>query len=195
MIVVGDTIISREVLDTYFCCDLKKCHGACCIEGESGAPIAPEEVELICKSYPHIEQYLPQSNVDYIEQKGLMYEDTDGDLVTQIVEGERCVFTCFEPDQSARCAFEKSYTEGGSCTFYKPISCHLFPIRVTQLRNGQKALNFSRWSPICDPALDLGRELGLRVYQFLKAPLIRAYGEEWYEQLVAQAEIYFSNKK
>lgn len=195
MIFVGDILISSEVLETYFCCDLEKCHGACCIEGESGAPIKADEIESICDSFQDIVPILPQSNIEYIEQNGLMYEDADGDMVTQIVDGGRCVFTCFEPDQSARCAFEMSYNEGGGCSFYKPISCHLFPIRVAQLSNGRQALNYSRWFPICEPARDLGKKLGIRLYQFLKEPLIRAYGEEWYEQLLAEADQYFYVQK
>ncbi|MDD7558334.1 MAG: DUF3109 family protein [Porphyromonas somerae] len=195
MIIVGDIIVSSEVLETFFCCDLEACHGACCIEGESGAPIEREEVEMICNAFPNVQRLLPEKHLKYIEEHGLMYEDADGDLVTQIIDGEQCVFTCLEKDNSVRCAFEKCYTEGIDRSFYKPISCHLYPIRVSQLRDGKKALNYSRWVPICEPARELGRKLNLRVYQFLKEPLIRAYGKEWYEQLVEQAELYFQNKE
>lgn len=195
MIVIDDVLVSSEVIETYFTCDLEACKGACCIEGESGAPLIDQEMKPLCMAVPLIENYLPQSNRAYIEGHGLMYEDSDGDMVTQIIDGERCVFTCFECDGSARCAFEKGYSEGKNDVFYKPISCHLFPIRVSVLRDGRHALNYSRWAPICEPARALGEKLGVRVYQFLKEALIRAYGEEWYDKLVEQAELYLAEKE
>lgn len=195
MIVVDDVLVSSEVLETYFVCDLEACKGACCIEGESGAPLIDQEMEPLCQAVPHIVEYLPQSNQEYMEEHGLMYQDSDGDMVTQIIEDERCVFTCFEKDGSARCAFEKAYSEGKNDLFYKPISCHLFPIRVSVLSDGRHALNYSRWYPICEPARALGKREGVRVYQFLKDPLIRAYGEEWYDKLVEQATLYLEQKE
>lgn len=192
---VGDKLVSSEIFDTFFTCDLDACKGACCIEGESGAPVDESEVEHLCAAFSSIESYLPASNREYIEDHGAMYIDVDGDNVTQIVDGGRCVFTCFEKDGSARCAFEKSYSLGDNRLFYKPISCHLFPIRVTRLRDGREALNYYRWTPICEPARLLGKKLGVRVYQFLKEPLIRAYGNEWYEKLVEQAVLYLEGKK
>lgn len=195
MIVVDDVLVSSEVLETYFVCDLQACKGACCIEGESGAPLIDQELEPLCKAVPRILEYLPQSNQEYMEEHGLMYEDSDGDMVTQIMDGERCVFTCFEKDGSARCTFEKAYSENKNDVFYKPISCHLFPIRVSVLSDGRHALNYSRWYPICEPARALGKKEGVRVYQFLKEPLIRAYGEEWYDKLVEQAELYLEKKE
>lgn len=122
-----------------------------------------------------------------------MYTDMDGDLVTNIIEGGRCVFTCSEPDGSCRCAFEKSYTEGRNALFYKPISCHLYPIRMSRVGDSI-ALNYHRWQPICEPARALGRKLGLRVYQFVKEPLIRAFGEEWYAKLERVADEYLGEE-
>lgn len=194
MIEIGNVLVSSEVIDTYFVCDLEACKGACCIEGESGAPIAHNEIELIRDAFQDIQSYLPADHLEYISKNGVMYEDIDHDIVTQIIEGERCVFTCFEKDGSARCAFEKAWNEGHNRSFYKPISCHLFPIRVTELRNGKKALNYSRWYPICEPARLLGEKLGIRLYQFLKEPLERAFGEKWYVQMVEQAELYLRAK-
>lgn len=195
MIEIDNVLVSSEVLETYFTCDLKACKGACCIEGESGAPLINQEMKPLCKAVPLIMNYLPESNREYMDKNGLMYEDADGDMVTQIVDGGRCVFTCFEEDGSARCAFEKAYSEGKNDVFYKPISCHLFPIRVSVLRDGRHALNYSRWRPICEPARALGKHKGVRVYQFLKEPLIRAYGEEWYDKLVEQAMLYLEKKE
>lgn len=195
MIVVDDIIVSSEVVETYFACDLEACKGACCIEGESGAPIIDQEIEPLCQAATLIMEYLPQSNQEYIEQHGLLYEDSDGDLVTQIIDGGRCVFTCFEEGGAARCAFEKACSEGKNDVLYKPISCHLFPIRVSVLANGKHALNYSRWYPICEPARAFGKRNNVRLFQFLKEPLIRAYGEEWYDKLVEQAQLYLEEKE
>lgn len=186
---VNGILVSTEVIDTYFCCDLEACHGACCIEGESGAPVRLEEEPLIQKAYPLVRHYIPESQQRYIQRHGLTYTDADGEAVTMIVDGRECVFTCFEKDGSARCAFEKGCTEGTSRDFYKPLSCHLFPIRASRI-GGSIALNYQRWQPICEPARKRGRELGIRVYQFVKDPLIRAFGNEWYEQLCEMAEAY-----
>lgn len=194
MVIIDDIIVSTDVLETFFECDLEACKGACCIEGESGAPILEVEESLICQAYPCIESYLSVENKSYIEQYGLMYTDLDGEMVTNIIKGRECVFTTFEEDGSARCAFEKAHSEGNNDILYKPISCHLFPIRIQQLHSGQ-ALNYFRWKPICEPAREKGRRNGIRLYQFLKEPLIRAYGEEWYGKLLEQAEEYFRDKE
>lgn len=191
---VGDVLLSSEIIDTYFCCDLAACGGACCIEGESGAPVLDQESDLVCRSYPIIEPYLDDESRDYIADSGLMYTDMDGDLVTNIIDGGRCVFTCAEMDGSCWCAFEKSYSEGVNTVFYKPISCHLYPIRMSQV-GGSIALNYHRWSPICEPARALGSSVGMRLYQFVKEPLIRAFGEEWYEELVAVADRYIEGEE
>lgn len=192
MIEIENTIVSTEVIETFFCCDLEKCGGACCIEGESGAPLLEVEKDLICQAYPLVEHLLPQKNKDYIAEHGLMYYDGDGDLVTNIIEGGECVFTCPEKGGSCRCAFEKEYNEGKNDIFYKPISCHLYPIRLTQYTDFI-AVNYHRWIPICEPARALGKQLGLRLYKFLKEPLIRAFGEEWYEKLEQEAEAYLNS--
>lgn len=192
MIEIENTIVSTEVIETYFCCDLEQCKGICCIEGESGAPLLEVERDLICQTYPTIQHLLPLKNIDYIERKGLMYYDEDGDLVTNIIDGGECVFTCTEKDGSCRCAFEKEYNEGKNETFYKPISCHLYPIRLTQYSDFI-AVNYHRWSPICEPARTLGKKLGIRLYQFVKEPLIRAFGTEWYEKLEKEATSYLNS--
>lgn len=190
---IRGVLVSSEVVETFFCCDLNACKGACCIEGEGGAPVEEAEVPLILEAYPIIEQYLPSEQIAYIENKGLMYTDDDGDLVTNIVSGRQCVYTCYESNGAARCAFEKAYTEGKNRKFYKPISCHLYPIRVQRLGENL-ALNYHRWIPICEPARIKGRELGIRVYQFLKEPLIRMFGEEWYSELCRKAELEIENE-
>lgn len=187
MIVIDDAIVSFDVIETFFCCDLEQCKGACCIEGESGAPLLEIEAPLIEEAYPQVQHLLPPKNLDYIANTGLYYTDSDGDLVTNIIDGRECVFTCTESDGSCRCAFEKEYNEGHNRTIYKPISCHLYPIRLTQYRDFI-AVNYHRWQPICEPARALGERLGIRLYQFVKEPLIRAFGEEWYDKLTLAAE-------
>ncbi len=191
---VDGILVSSEVIDTYFCCDLDACHGACCIEGDSGAPVLAQEEPLLEKTYPLVRTYIPEAQQRYIRKHGLTYTDEDGETVTMIAAGRsQCVFTCFEADGSARCAFEKGYTEGANPYFYKPLSCHLFPIRMQRMGD-TVALNYERWFPICEPARKHGREVGVRVYQFVKAPLVRAFGEEWYEQLCTVAEAYLQWK-
>ncbi|MDO4695252.1 DUF3109 family protein [Porphyromonas sp.] len=193
MIEIDDTIVSTEIIETFFCCDLEKCKGACCIEGESGAPLLDVEKDLICQAYPLIEHLLPEKNKEYIGQHGLMYYDGDGDLVTNIIRGGECVFTCIEKDGSCRCAFEKEYNEGNNNNiFYKPISCHLYPIRLTKYKDFI-AVNYHRWKPICEPARELGKKLGIRLYEFVKDPLIRAFGEEWFRKLEIETERYLAD--
>ena len=190
MIEVEDTIISRDVIETFFCCDLDACGGACCIEGESGAPVLESEKEAVCMAYPLVEHLIPEKNKQYIESKGLMYYDDDNDLVTNIIGGRECVFTCYESNGSCRCAFEKGFSTGVNEVFYKPISCHLYPIRLTQYRDFI-AVNYHRWE-ICEAARTKGEQLGLRLYKFLREPLIKAFGEAWYEKLEHEAELYLN---
>lgn len=194
MIIIDDIIVSTEVLETYFECDLEVCKGACCVEGESGAPLLDEEKLLIAQAYPKIESLLSLRSRRYISEKGPMYIDDDGDLVTNIICGNECVFALFEEDGSARCAFEKAYTQGQNEVLYKPISCHLFPIRIQPLHQGM-ALNYMRWKPICEGARRKGKNNSVRLYQFLKEPLIRAFGEAWYDKLLEEAETYFRDKE
>ncbi|MDO5036303.1 MAG: DUF3109 family protein [Porphyromonas sp.] len=193
MLSIGGVLVSSEVIETYFACDLEACKGVCCIEGDAGAPVTSEEALLIEQAYPIIKPLLPKLNLRLIKKKGFTYRDMDNELVTSIAESKdgRCLFTCFEEDGSCRCGFEKSYTERlGNDLFYKPLSCHLYPIRVQVLRDGTHALNYDRWYPICEPARKRGRKEGIRMYQFLKSALIRAYGEEWYHELEEVAEAY-----
>lgn len=186
MIDIDDVIVSRDVVQQYFCCDLEKCKGACCIDGESGAPLLKEELQPIAETLESINPYLSKEKNQCIKNQGIAYEDFEGELVTSLVDGRDCVFTCIEGDGSCRCAFEKTYTEGVQKKFYKPISCHLYPIRITEYSTFT-AVNYHKWH-ICEPAIKLGKKLNLRVYQFLKEPLIRRFGREWYEKLEEIAE-------
>ncbi|MGL4227891.1 MAG: DUF3109 family protein [Tannerellaceae bacterium] len=180
MVQIDDTIISLDVFDAKFICDLDKCKGECCVEGESGAPLEDDEVAKLEAVLPIVWDDLSEEAKAVIDAQGVAYEDMDGDMVTSIVNGKDCVFTCYDASGMCKCAIEKAYREG-KVDFYKPISCHLYPIRLEKYREFT-AVNYHRWS-VCKAAEILGQKEGLPVYKFLKEPLIRKFGSEWYEQL------------
>ena len=168
-----------------FCCDLSCCKGVCCIEGDAGAPVTIDEVAAIENLLPEIEQHLSPEAKDVISKQGVAYTDASGDLVTNIVNGKDCVFTCYGSDGCCYCAIERAFREG--CTsFMKLLSCHLYPIRITKV-GSYKALNYNRWD-ICKAAVIKGKREGIPVYKFLKEPLIRCFGEEWYNELETVVE-------
>lgn len=180
-------MVSLDVAERFFCCDLDKCLGECCIEGDAGAPISEEENEIIKKILPEIWDDLLPGAKRAIEEGGVSYVDEEGDLVTQIVDGRNCAFSYYGENGMCLCAIEKAYREG-RIDFYKPISCHLYPVRITE-RPGFVAVNYHRWK-ICKCAEILGRQKGVRAYQFLKEPLIRRFGQEWYDELAATCDEY-----
>ncbi len=185
MVQIDDVVVSLDVFTQQFICDLSVCKGACCIEGDAGAPVEKEEVALLEEILPAVWNDLSEEARAEITRNGVAYTDSDGDLVTSIVHGKDCVFTCYDEQGNCFCAIEKAYREGKT-TFYKPISCHLYPIRIGDY-GVYKAVNYHRWD-ICQCARDLGKREGVAVYRFLKAPLIRKFGKEWYEELEAVAE-------
>ena len=180
MLQIQDTIISFDVLEETFVCDLSVCKGICCVEGESGAPVEESEIACLEKALPAIWNDLSPAAKKVIETQGLVYRDAGGEYVTSIVDGKDCVFTCYDEKRICRCAIEKAFREG-KIDFYKPVSCHLYPVRVRQY-NGFRTVNYHRWK-VCEAAVSLGKKQGVKVWQFLKEPLIRKFGEEWYEQL------------
>jgi hypothetical protein len=191
MLQIDDTIISLELLDEHFVCDLNSCKGICCIEGDDGAPLEDAEVKIIEDLLPVIWDDLTETSKEVIRRQGVSYIDDDGEPVTSIVNGAECVFTYTDKDGTCKCAIEKAFREGKT-NFYKPISCHLYPVRL-QKYDEFTAVNYHRWS-VCSCARKLGGKLGVPVYQFLKEPLIRRFGHEWFEQLeIADEE--FKNKK
>ena len=185
MIQIDDVVVSLDVLREKFLCDLDACKGECCIEGDAGAPVELEEVEKLEEVLPVIWEELSPEAREVIDRQGVVYTDSEGDLVTSIVGGKDCVFTCYDADGTCKCAIEKAYREGKT-DFYKPVSCHLYPIRVTQYRDF-KAVNYHRWS-VCKAAEILGKKEQLPVYKFLKEPLIRKFGQAWYKALEECAE-------
>ncbi len=187
MLQIKDTLVSLDLAEQFFCCDLDTCLGECCIEGDAGAPITEEEKKKIEEILPVIwNDLLPQAQAE-IEANGVGYVDEEGDLVTSIVEGKNCVFTCYAPGGMCQCAIEKAY-RAGKIDFYKPSSCHLYPVRLKEYSTFT-AVNYHRWK-ICKCAELLGRKNNLRVYQFLKEPLTRRFGKEWYDELVMACEAY-----
>ena len=179
MILIDDTLLSTELFDRKFCCDLKACKGACCVEGESGAPLTPEELGEVERAFPVIRDRLKPDSLAVIEREGLHVVDADGDHVTPIVEGKECVYATFDADGTAKCAFEQAHLEG-KLAWRKPISCHLYPIRLTQLKD-LVAVNYHRW-PICVSAVKCGAGLDLSVLQFCRSSLERRFGEAWFQE-------------
>ena len=205
IIQIDDVLVSAEILTESFCCDLSKCRGICCIEGDAGAPITLEEVALLEDNLDVVKKYLSTEAQLIIAAQGVAYTDKEGDLVTSIVNGKDCVFTCYKDinlnssniDNSAEasdniikdcclCAYERAYRKG-LISWPKPISCALYPIRESKLSNGMIALVYHRWE-VCKDAIKKGKELSLPLYIFLKEPLIRRFGAEWYEALCTAAK-------
>ncbi len=182
---IGDVLVSSDIFTEYFCCDLDACHGECCVEGDAGAPVTLDETAEIEDTLDAVWNDLTANAQAVIDKQGVAYCDREGDLVTSIVGGKDCVFTCHE-NGCCFCALEKAFRTGRT-PFVKPISCALYPIREKRLSDGHIGLNYHRWN-VCAPAVRKGRELKLPLYRFLEAPLTRRFGEEWYKELVAVAE-------
>lgn len=191
---IGNVLISTDIITEKFCCDLSKCKGMCCIEGDAGAPVEFYEIADIEQSADIVWSGLSASAQSVIERQGVVYNDRDGDLVTSIVNGKDCVFTCYKNldwdgetiKDCCLCALESAYREGKS-SFCKPISCSLYPIREKKMSNGMVGLNYHKWD-ICRDAREKGKALDLPVYKFLKEPLTRRFGTEWYAELEQVAE-------
>lgn len=179
--------MSLDIVERFFICDLDACRGQCCLDGDAGAPLAPGEADEIRKVLPIIIDDLLPAAREEIERNGVSYIDCEGDEVTALVNGGLCAFATVAPDGSWRCAIEAACREG-RCSFMKPVSCHLYPIRVKKY-DTFTALNYHRWR-ICKAAEVLGRAKGVRVYEFLEGPLRRRFGDEWYEELALTCREY-----
>ena len=195
MIQIDDKLISEDLFSEEFVCNLAKCKGICCVEGDAGAPLEEDETKILDEIYPKIKPYLRPEGIQAIEEQGTYTLDFEGDLVTPLVNNAECAYVIFDEKGYTKCAIEKAY-EDGVIDWQKPISCHLYPIRITEYSNFS-AINYHEWD-VCSDACTLGKELGVKVYQFLKKPLIRKYGEDFYQTLSEAAEEWekeFGKKK
>lgn len=187
MLQIDDTIISLDLFNERFVCDLSSCKGICCIEGDAGAPLLEEEIDIIEDLLPVIEDFLSETSKEIIRKQGVFYIDEEGEPVTSIVDDKECVFTYTDEDGICKCAIEKAYSEGKT-DFYKPISCHLYPVRIQKYKDFE-AVNYHQWK-VCECGRILGNNVKVPVYKFLKEPLIRKFGTEWYEQMeIADQEL------
>ena len=181
IIQIDNFLISPDIVSERFVCDLEKCHGACCIIGDSGAPLSERECLILEKEITAISRFIRPEGVSALDRQGAYIKDSDGDLVTPLVNGEECAYTVFDDKNNCLCGIEFAHRAGKSPLF-KPDSCWLYPIRVSYLSNGLTALNLHRWH-ICRDAFAKGKREDIPVYKFLKEPIIRTFGEKLYEQL------------
>lgn len=185
MIQIGKTLISEDILEKEFVCNLNACKGACCVEGDSGAPLLESETSILEKIQDSIKPYLRPEGIQAIEEQGSWTADSDGDLVTPLVNNAECAYVVFDENGTTLCGIEKAWKDG-VVSFRKPVSCHLYPIRIKSYPSFD-AVNYDKWD-ICSDACTLGAELKVPVYQFAKDSLIRRYGEDWYEELTTVAK-------
>lgn len=191
MFQIGNAIVASDIIEENFLCDLSVCKGECCVEGDSGAPLEEAEVDILKEILPQVWDDLSPEAQTIIKKQGVVCKDRDGDMVTSIVNDKDCVFTYYDENKVCKCTIEKAYKEG-RIDFYKPISCHLYPIRLQQYTEFT-AVNYHRWR-VCKAAVVLGNKESLKIYQFLKEPLIRQFGKDWYDELCIVAEEYHKHK-
>ena len=184
MLQINSVVLSLDILEKKFVCDLKKCKGACCVFGDSGAPLEQDEAEILSRNFQAVKSFMRPEGVKAIEEQGTHVIDSDGDTVTPLIDGKECAYVVFE-NKIAKCAIEIAY-EAKKTDFQKPISCNLYPIRITRYKDFD-ALNYHEWD-ICNPACKLGDKMQIPLYTFLAQPLTRKYGEAWYEQLKIASE-------
>jgi len=187
MLQIKDTLVSLDLAEQFFCCDIDRCKGECCIEGDAGAPVTDEEAKLIEKVLPEIWDDMTPAAQREVKENGVSYIDSEGDRVTTIVNGRECAFSCYASGGICMCAIEKAFREG-RIGWRKPVSCFLYPVRIDRY-SSFTAVNYHRWK-ICRSAEANGRRLGIRAYQFLKEPLTEYFGQEWYNELVTACEAY-----
>src|SRR5690554_3071866 len=184
MFQLGKTIVSEDILEKELVCNLSVCKGACCVDGDAGAPLSKEETKILEEIYPILKPYLREEGIKAIEEQGKWITGWDSGLETPLIEGKDCAYVIFD-GATALCGIEQAYNEG-KIGWKKPISCHLYPIRIKEFSDFS-AVNYDRWD-ICNDACTLGKELGVPVYKFVKEALIRHFGQKWYEELDKVAE-------
>lgn len=185
LIEIQNTLISTEVLSEQFHCDLNACKGACCVEGEAGAPLEESETEILVALFQKIKPYLRQEGVKAIEEQGSFVKGEDGEWETPLINKKECAYAVFTETGIAQCGIERAHSDG-AIDWIKPISCHLYPVRIKEYKM-LTAVNYHQWH-ICDPACSLGKQLKLPVYKFVKEALIRKFGQTWYDELEAAGQ-------
>ncbi len=184
MIEIDNTIVSIDLFKEKFVCDLDSCKGACCVQGDSGAPLEKNELDILAEIYDKIKPFMRPEGISAVEEQGVYIKDIEGDWVTPLVEGKECAYTVFDDKGIALCAIELAW-KAGAIDFKKPISCHLYPVRLKEYRDFT-AVQYHRWD-ICSPACKLGEQLHIPLYKFLKEPLVRKFGSAWYKEMEAVA--------
>lgn len=190
MLAINNTLVSEDIIEKKFVCDLNACKGECCVAGESGAPLEKKEIQALKEAYPFVKPFMTLEGIASVEKHGVFVIDSDGDDTTPLVAGKHCAFVYFE-NEIAKCSIEKAWKEK-KVPFQKPISCHLYPIRITT-KNSYDTVTYERWN-VCKPACKCGQELDVPVYKFVKSALIRKYGKRWFKKLEIAAE-YLQKKK
>ncbi|PKV49288.1 uncharacterized protein DUF3109 [Aquimarina sp. MAR_2010_214] len=180
MFQLGKTIVSEDIIEKDFVCNLSACKGACCIDGEAGAPLEESETHKLKEIYPIIKSYLRKEGIEAIEHYGTSVKTANGELETPLIDGADCAYVIFDEKGTATCAIEEAYNQG-EIDWKKPVSCHLYPIRVQEYTEFS-AVNYHKWE-ICDDACTLGKEFQVPIYKFVKEALIRKFGEDWYIEL------------
>lgn len=184
MILIDDILVSDELKEIYFACDLGACKGDCCVQGDAGAPLEIDEISILEDNIDQIKKYMIPEGISVIEKYGVFDYDTDAEFVTPLINGAECAFV-YQENGISLCAIEKAFLEG-KIKFQKPVSCHLYPIRLSEVGDFT-AINYNKWS-ICEPALILGKKNGQPLYQYLKAPIIRKFGVDFYKKLCIAME-------
>ena len=190
MIIVENTLVSEDILDVKFVCDLNACKGQCCVQGDEGAPLEKDEIEILKEIKEEVLPYMTEEGIRVIEKEGVYALSDDNELVTPLVNKEHCAYVFFDKG-IAKCAIEKAFDEG-KIEFKKPISCHLYPVRVSKNEN-YDAVNYHEWA-VCESACECGTRLNVPVYKFLKEPLIRKFGKDWFTQVEVAAELKNQSK-
>lgn len=192
MFQIQNTLVSLDLAEEFFCCDLDVCKGECCIEGDAGAPVTHAECREIRRALPAIEKDMLPRALEEVKKNGVAYVDEEGDLVTTILDGRNCAFTCYGPGGVCLCALEGAYRRGET-SWRKPASCALYPVRLTEYESFT-AVNYHRWN-ICRSARAKGRREGIRLYQFLEGPLTERFGADWYAELKLCCEEYLKSPR
>ncbi|WP_233899964.1 DUF3109 family protein [Tenacibaculum piscium] len=185
MFQLGKTLVSESIIDTDFVCNISACKGACCIDGDAGAPLEKEETTILEDIYPQIKPFLRKEGIKAIEEQGTWVTGDFGELETPLINGADCAYVIFDDKNTALCAIEEAYNQG-IVTWKKPVSCHLYPVRIKEYSEFS-AVNYDKWD-ICDDACSLGKELQVPVYKFVKQALIRKFGQNWYDELEEVAQ-------